>query len=132
MIPRRTFLKWSTAAGAVLAPAVTARAASAMPPGVDALLVDTGYGPPPHTAARVLTFAGDVTRVWFEELDPRWRRPGFVLAGITGSDTLFVLQNLARQHGRAIVYQSALGTADARGVTPVSWVIAPIHPSMLA
>ena len=43
----------------------------------------------------ILRFAGDVTAVWYDQLDQRWRQPGHVLGGITGSDALFVLEVLA-------------------------------------
>lgn len=134
-LPRRSFLKAGAALGAAALPGLPLAAAALpadLPAGVDALLVDTGYGPAPETAARLISFAGDVTQVWFTQLDPRWRQPGFTLAGITGSDTLFVLETLARQHGRAVTHRSVLGAADARGVAPVSWVIAPSHKSVLA
>lgn len=129
MIDRRMLLKWSAATGLAAVPLAPALAAGE---GIDALLVDTGYGTPPDTAAELLTFAGDVTAVWFDRIDGRWRRPGFVLAGITGSDTLFVLESLARQHGRAVVQRATMGVADARGVSLTSWIIAPVHPAMRA
>ena len=131
MIDRRTLIK-AGAASAVLA--LPARLAAAAPQGVDALLVDTGYGRPPETSARLFTFAGDVTQVWFSELDRRWRAPGFVLGGITGADTLFVLERLAWDRGRRVLavhpLESASASAHAR--PPVSWIIAPVHASVLA
>ena len=76
------------------------------------------------------TFTGDVTRIWFERLDLRWRQPGFLLGGITGSDALFVLETLAQQQGRRVVSLERLTDADERRIVPVGWVIAPVHSSV--
>ena len=133
MISRRDVIKWGAVGTAVATSTGAAFARGAE--GLDAFLVDERFAadmPAGETAARVLRFKGDVTKVWFETLDPAWRGRGFVLGGITGSDTLFVLENLARQQGRRVVSQTVLGEKDARGVAPVSWIIAPVHPSVTA
>ena len=132
MITRRDILKWGAIAPALAAGSHAAFAK--VPQGLDALLVDERCGPAlPHTqvGVRLLRCSGDVTKVWYDELDWRWRKPGFVLGGLTGSDALFVLETLGQQHGRRVVSRSQLAPADGRGVRPVAWVIAPVHPSML-
>lgn len=138
MIDRREVLKWGTFAPALLT--VPGMATGRPPQGVDALLLDNRFAPaelPEVTKARVLRFSGDVTRVWYDEIDQRWRRPGFVLAGITGSHTLFLLEMMAAQHGRRVIARSELDSiapAAIRSGTikPVSWIIAPAHPSVIA
>jgi len=48
---------------------------------------------------------GDVTDLWYRCLDARWReRPG-ALAGITGEDVLFVLENLASDRRLGMAYR---------------------------
>ncbi|TIX50949.1 hypothetical protein [Alteraurantiacibacter aquimixticola] len=133
MITRRDLIKWGMVAPALAAGSQAAFAAA--PQGLDALLVDERFpfdDAPLHAGVPVMRFAGDVTRVWYEVLDARWRERGFVLGGITGSDALFVLETLATHQGRRVVTRTPLAEPDARGVAPVSWVIAPHHPSVAA
>lgn len=131
---RRDMLKWGALVPALAG--VPAMARAQVGEGLDVLLLDTRFGEGPLDdmgAARVLTFAGDVTKVWYEHLDRAWRQPGFVVGGITGADALFVLETLARQQGRKVVARKALEVAPLPGgIAPVSWVIAPAHPSVLA
>lgn len=131
---RRALLKW----GAVLpvAAAVPVTALAAMPQGVDALVIDRRHLPAGMSAPvagisapRMFTIDGDVTQLWYQTLDPIWRQPGFVLGGVTGSDALFVLEVLARDRGRRVTQRRILEPVVA-GVQPVSWVIAPVHPSV--
>ena len=66
---------------------------------LDRMLLDERFAaqfPADQAGVPQLRFAGDVTRVWYDTLDRRWREPGHVLGGITGSDALFVLEVLAR------------------------------------
>lgn len=133
MISRRDIIKWSAVAPALAAGSQAAFAK--LPRGLDALLVDERFGLASvhkRPGVRLMRFSGDVTRVWYDELDASWRRRGFVLGGITGSDALFVLETLAQQQGRRVVSRSRLADPDSRGIAPVSWVIAPVHPSVLA
>lgn len=133
MTTRREVLKWS----AVL-PALGGGwhgAFAAAPDGLDAMLVDTRFSGALSVAdapVPVLKFAGDVTRVWFDDLDMRWRQPGFVLGGITGSDALFVLETLAQHRGRRVVTRVALDLPLVNAVQAVRWIIAPHHPSVSA
>lgn len=132
-ISRRNFVKW----GAV-APALGTGwrgAFAAMPQGLDAMLVDTRYPGALAVAGAalpVLRFAGDVTGVWYDRLDLRWRRPGFVLGGITGADALFVLETLANHRGRRVVSRMALDLPRQNGVQALRWIIAPHHQSVTA
>jgi len=133
MISRRALLKWSAAAAAAAPAAVNASRLETFAPGADALLIDTRYVREPRAwtdAPRIYTFGGDVTRVWFEALDPVWRKPGFVVAGITGDDVLFVLEQLAWDRGRRVVSRRELAPRGADGRAVASWIIAPVHPSV--
>lgn len=132
MISRRALLKWSAAAAAA-APVVTSAKVLDLSVGADALLIDTRFARPPiagTTAPRIYTFDGDLTRIWYETLDPIWRKRGFVLAGITGHDALFVLERLAWDRGRRVVSRRELALRDLDGRAASSWVIAPVHPSV--
>jgi len=127
MIGRRDLIKWGMAVPAlVAAPHIVLAHASH---GLDALLIDERIAPDLtmiQSSVPLLRFAGDVTKVWYETIDPAWRERGYVLGGITGSDTLFVLETLASQHGRRVVSRTPMD------VGAISWIIAPIHPSVMA
>lgn len=133
MIARRDLIKWGVVAPALVAgpQAVLAQ----VPEGLDALVLDRR-----HLAAEQAGFAapqvypidGDVTALWYEVLDRVWRKPGFVLGGVTGRDALFVLETLAFDRGRKVVTRTALPPADGQAEGPVAWIIAPVHPSVKA
>lgn len=131
---RRGLIKWGAIAPALAGASHMAFAKAAPKIGaLDAMLVDTRFADLASfepNAPKVLQFTGDVTRIWYHELDARWRARGFTLGGITGSDALFVLENLAQQQGRRVVHRQELAPKDARGIAPVSWVIAPFHRSV--
>lgn len=130
MIARRDVLKWGVIAPTLAGLPMAARAA--LPQGLDAMVLDRRFPvEQPGIAATIHEISGDVTRLWFDVLDLRWRQPGFVLGGVTGADALFVLEVLARDRGRRVVARTSLpGVGDLAG--PVSWVIAPVHPSVVA
>jgi hypothetical protein len=131
MISRREMLKW----GAVVPALGTGwhGAFAAVPQGLDAMLLDTRFPGALDVAdapVPVLRFAGDVTGVWYDELDARWRQPGFVLGGITGTDALFVLETLATHQGRRVVSRMTLDLPRQNNVEAVRWIIVPHHPSV--
>ncbi len=133
---RRELLKWSAVLPVAAAVPYSAMAA-ALPQGVDALVIDRRHlpaGMPAQAAGisapQIFTIEGDVTQLWYQTLDPIWRKPGFVLGGLTGSDALFVLEVLAGDRGRRVTQRRVLQPVVS-GVQPVSWVIAPVHPSVL-
>lgn len=132
MITRREVMKWG-AVGSALAGATPVLATGEA--GLDAMLFDTRFsaaGLPETGGLPVWRFAGDVTNVWYDRLDARWRQRGFVLGGITGSDALFVLEALANHQGRKVVSRSVLDAPRVNGIEAVSWIIAPHHPSVSA
>lgn len=131
MITRRDLIKWGAVAPALAAGSQAAFARA--PQGLDALLLDERFSPEPaanHAGIPVMRFAGDVTKVWYDTIDAHWRQRGYVLGGITGSDALFVLETLANHHGRRVVSRTVLAQPNVDGVRPVSWIIAPHHPSV--
>ena len=134
MISRREVMKWGAVAPVLLGGTHSAFAKA--PQGLDALVLDRRFGADSEgadlRAPRVYRIGGDVTALWYDVLDPVWRKPGFVLGGITGRDALFVLEVLAADRGRRVVSRKALPAGDDEGEGPVSWVIAPVHPSVRA
>ncbi|WP_120077671.1 hypothetical protein [Aurantiacibacter odishensis] len=136
-ISRREFVKWSgfaSTCGTTWQSALAAPLADT-PRGLNALLLDTRFGrlqPNAVSHVPVLRFSGDVTGVWYDELDTRWRRKGFVLGGITGADALFVLETLANDRGRRVVSRTPLDLPRVKDVEAVRWIIAPHHPSVSA
>lgn len=132
MISRRDMLKWGAVAPAVAG--MPAMVQAAIPQGMDALVLDRRFLPAEDQTASftapVKWINGDVTKLWFEQLDLRWRQPGFVLGGVTGPDALWVLEVLARDRGRRVTARKVLPMAEGATVAPVSWIIAPYHPSV--
>jgi hypothetical protein len=62
---------------------------------------------------------GDVTALWFHDLDLRWKQGPAAIAGLTDANALFCLDLLARDKGMSV---------EARTEWPdglVAWVIAP-------
>lgn len=62
-------------------------------------------------------FHGDVTAVWFEQLDPRWRRESISVAGMTAPSTLFCLEQLAWDHGLRVAFRGTHDPAPLGGMT---------------
>lgn len=121
-ISRRTVLKAAVAAPLALGAMGNAEATSSS---IDAFVVDRRFWPagkalPEGTELHFVD--GDVTALWYDKLDVRWREPGYVLAGRSGEDVLFVLEQLAFGRGRRVTTRHAKD-----GI--VSWVISPVHPS---
>jgi hypothetical protein len=63
---------------------------------------------------------GDVTDLWYRDLDLRWKQGPAPIAGVTTPEALFVLDHLARGAGMRVI--SSEPTAHER---TVSWLIAP-------
>lgn len=73
-------------------------------------------------AAEIHFVDGDVIALWYAKLDRRLREPRYVLAGRSGEDVLFVLEQLALAHGRRVTARHGKG-----GI--VSWVIGALQSS---
>jgi hypothetical protein len=48
---------------------------------------------------------GDLTRLWYDSLDLRWKRAPMTLAGMTTRAGLFVLETLAADRGMRVLYR---------------------------
>jgi hypothetical protein len=62
-------------------------------------------------------FNGDVTAVWFEQLDPVWRHESISVAGMTTPSTLFCLEQLAWDHGLRVAFRGTHEPSPLGGVT---------------
>jgi len=47
--------------------------------------------------------AGDVTALWYDDLDQRWRTDPGAIAGLTGVSSLFCLEQLGRRDDRRVM-----------------------------
>jgi hypothetical protein len=59
--------------------------------------------------------AGDLTSLWYHDLDLRWRRAPMALGGVTTKGALFVLETLAADRRMRVVYRGEHGGRDATG-----------------
>jgi hypothetical protein len=76
--------------------------------------------------ARVHAIRGDITDLWFHDLDRRWKQHGpAAIAGLTAHGPLFCLERLAWEHGMRVVSRVEQSTHDGDGEPLISWVIAP-------
>jgi hypothetical protein len=76
--------------------------------------------------AAVYAIRGDITDLWFHDLDHRWKQQGpAAIAGLTAHGPLFCLERLAWDHGMRVVSRVEQGAQDGDGEPLISWVIAP-------
>jgi hypothetical protein len=76
--------------------------------------------------AAVHAMRGDITDLWFHDLDHRWKQHGpAAIAGLTAHGPLFCLERLAWDHGMRVVSRVDQGAHDQDGEPLISWVIAP-------
>ncbi len=131
MIQRRDMLKLGAVTPVALGFPVALRAATGA---VDLWVGDDrfAFAAPAIQPAAVTLLGGDVTALWTGTLDAAWRKRGFVVAGLTGADALFVLEQLAWQHGRRAVERSVMLPASHGCPALVRWIIAPTHASVTA
>jgi hypothetical protein len=61
---------------------------------------------------------GDITKVWFRELSPRWRLGPAPITGVTTPQTLFVLERLAWDVSLRVTSREEIATAPL-----VRWAI---------
>lgn len=121
---RRMFLKsglGACAASAVLGPASGDAAAAAY----YKVVFDERFEGPRAFAAgaarrgmATVAIRGDVTRLFFDDLDLRWKQGPVCLAGYTTPASLFCLELLARDRGMRLVHSESSGPL-------VFWNIAP-------
>jgi hypothetical protein len=56
--------------------------------------------------ASVHPIKGDITDLWFRDLDARWKRQPVAIAGLTEHGALFCLERLSWDHGMRVVYRA--------------------------
>lgn len=59
---------------------------------------------------------GDVTHVWYADVDPEWRRQPTAIAGLTEHGPLFCFEQLARASGLRVVFRAEHRPADRGGL----------------
>jgi hypothetical protein len=75
--------------------------------------------------ASVHTIRGDITDLWFHDLDLQWKKRPVPIAGLTAHGPLFCLERLAWDHGMRVVSRVEQRSHDADGQPLISWVISP-------
>ena len=77
----------------------------------------------------VVEITGDMTELWIGQYSKQWKQAPMTLAGVTGSDALFVLETLAPDYGMRVIHKRALDTPGSQSVEGnpqvFSWIIAP-------
>jgi hypothetical protein len=110
---------------AVLAPAVAA-------PGIalDRFVYDARFAAAESFAAAagrrgvpLAAFAGDLTELWYRDLDLAWRRRPETIGGATTTHGLFVLETLALDRRMRVVAREDRGLVN--GERLFTWTIAP-------
>ena len=75
--------------------------------------------------ATVHAIRGDITDLWFRDLDRQWKKQPVAIAGLTAHGPLFCLERLAWDHGMRVVSRVEQPSRDADGEPLISWTIAP-------
>ncbi len=116
MTTRRHFIGSSIAAGVLAgigyAPATLSR--NTIPGnGLYMAIYDERYTEGAQFAAEINTLGiatrairGDITDVWFDDLDLRWRQSPVAVAGLTTESALFCLERLAWDHRLRVVFRA--------------------------
>jgi hypothetical protein len=113
---RREFIQAGiavTAAASVTGASAQAETAATAPPHrIHKVIYDRRFAEPVRFAraaeslgleAHAIT--GDMTALWYGELDGLWRKEPVAIAGMTRHGPMFCLDLLARDHGMRLVYQ---------------------------
>jgi hypothetical protein len=118
---RREFIRAGmavTAAASVTS--APAKAAAAPPHRIHKVVYDQRFAEPVRfaRAAEALgleahAITGDMTALWYEELDGLWRQEPLAIAGMTRHGPMFCLEMLARDRGMRLVYQAEHQIAGA-------------------
>jgi hypothetical protein len=72
---------------------------------------------------------GDITDLWFHDLDHQWKKRPVAIAGLTAHGPLFCLERLAWDHGMRVVSRVEQSAHDQDGEPLISWSIAPKEPA---
>jgi hypothetical protein len=77
------------------------------------------------SGAAVHAIRGDITDLWFHDLDRQWKKQPVPIAGLTAHGPLFCLERIAWDHGMRVVSRIEQKSRDQDGEPLISWVIAP-------
>ena len=125
MANRREFIQTGmavTAAASVAGPSAQAAMAApaAQPHRIHKVIYDGRFAEPVQfaRAAEALglqahAISGDMTALWYEELDGLWRKEPMAIAGMTPHGPMFCFEMLARDRGMRLVYQAEHQITDA-------------------
>ena len=136
MTTRRQVLKWAAAASAAATGALEVRASTAAsresPQQVELFVFDRRFADARAAAARsaangveTAAFDGDLTDLWYDRLDLRWRASPMTLAGVTTESGLFVLETLAVDRQMRVIERIELDAQTPGGESLYAWTIAP-------
>jgi hypothetical protein len=120
MASRREFLQIGVAALALpisaragLKPALSAPAKESAPMPLYKVIFDERHassrafaGEVKKLGAPLYGMKGDITNLWFNDLDARWKKEPIAIAGLTEQGPLFCLERLAWDHGMRVVYRA--------------------------
>jgi hypothetical protein len=79
--------------------------------------------------AAVHAIRGDITDLWFHDLDRQWKQQPVPIAGLTAHGPLFCLERIAWDHGMRVVSRIEQKSHDQDGEPLISWQIAPKEPA---
>jgi hypothetical protein len=106
-------LSWATV------PWLGARAAEAPALALERFVFDVRFAEAGAVAAEIerrgvqlAPIADDLMTLWYDELDLKWRKAPMALAGVTLTETLFVLETFALDRGMHVVYRGEHGLAE--------------------
>jgi hypothetical protein len=136
VINRRQVLKGAAAASAAATGVLSLRASGAASreasQPVELFVFDRRFADARVAAARsaangveTVAFDGDLTELWYDRLDLRWRAAPMTLAGVTTASGLFVLETLAVDRRMRVVERIELSAQTPGGEPLYSWTIAP-------
>jgi hypothetical protein len=120
MASRREFLQIGVAALALpisararLTPEISGRANPSVATPLYKVIFDQRFqssrafaGEVKRLGAAIYGIKGDITDLWFHDLDARWKREPIGIAGLTEHGPLFCLERLAWDHGMRVVYRA--------------------------
>jgi hypothetical protein len=81
---------------------------------------------------RIAWTEGDVTGLWYEELDLLWRGRKAALVGLTGPEAFFCLERLALDRGLRLVFKGEHGASGGLASHVLAGPSAVVTPAALA
>lgn len=113
MTNRREFLQTAAALSAAPLASRAAFADPRTPLALNAVIYDSRHGAARDFGARaarhgapVRAIEGDITDLWQRELLSAWKTSPIVVAGLTERPALFLLEQLAWEHGLRVVFEA--------------------------